>query len=307
MGRAGSAERARDAAERRLRAVVQHWSPPLTHGARTQHLSHGVTGLEERDEWADEGSPGRVSMGPWSRPALRGLGLLLAVIGVVVGYLVWQSQPRGIVEPPAPSAGMSGLQESGGAGELSAGLTHLAPQVLATGAPLAGEAASEAAGEAAREAAGVAAGEEAGELVVHVTGLVARPGLVRLPAGSRVADAIAEAGGVTRRRAEGSVNLARIVVDGEQIVVGDASASAPGGPAVASGGAPGGAPGASPVDLNTATVEQLDALPGVGPVLAGRILQWRTTNGPFRSVDELGEVSGIGDTILGQLRPLVRV
>ena len=76
---------------------------------------------------------------------------------------------------------------------------------------------------------------------------------------------------------------------------------------MASGGAPGGAPGASPVDLNTATVEQLDALPGVGPVLAGRILQWRTTNGPFRSVDELGEVSGIGDTILGQLRPLVRV
>jgi competence protein ComEA len=136
------------------------------------------------------------------------------------------------------------------------------------------------------------------EVVVHVAGLVRRPGLVRLPSGSRVADAVAAAGGVTRTRAADSVNLARVLVDGEQIVVGSGVAASGTGTAPATAG---------PTDLNTADATALELLPGIGPVLAGRIIAWRTANGPFRSIDELGEVSGIGDAILALLRPVVRV
>jgi competence protein ComEA len=150
------------------------------------------------------------------------------------------------------------------------------------------------------------------QVVVHVTGLVARPGLVRLPPGSRVADAVAEAGGVTRRRAADTVNLARILTDGEQVVVGvpGAPGSAGSAPSATSSNNPPGnplGPGSAPVDLNTATISALEGLPGVGPVIAARIVEWRTANGAFRTVEELGEVSGIGDAILAQVRGLVRV
>src|SRR6478735_10608701 len=150
----------------------------------------------------------------------------------------------------------------------------------------------------------------AAALVVHVVGQVARPGLVRLPAGSRVADAIEAAGGARRGADLSALNLARLVVDGEQVHVpkpgevvpaAGAGASGPSG-AAAGGGA--GAPGAL-VSLNTADVAALDTLPGVGPVLAQRILDWRTEHGRFTSVDELGEVSGIGDKLMAQLRPKV--
>ncbi len=140
----------------------------------------------------------------------------------------------------------------------------------------------------------------ASEVVVHVAGLVAMPGLVTLPSGARVADAIAAAGGVTRQRASDTVNLARLLVDGEQIVVGASAPANAGGPAPTSTGPP-------VVDLNLADAAAFEGLPGVGPVLAGRILEWRSLNGPFRSVDELGEVSGIGEATLSRLRPLVRV
>jgi competence protein ComEA len=145
------------------------------------------------------------------------------------------------------------------------------------------------------------------DVVVHVTGAVRRPGLVDLPGGSRVDDAVSAAGGATHRADLASVNLARVLVDGEQIVVlrkGQAAAALVGAP-----GPPGdssAAPG-QPVDLNSATLEQLDGLPGVGPVLAQRILDWRTAHGRFSSVDELTEVSGIGERTLADLRALVRV
>ncbi|KNX39243.1 competence protein ComEA [Luteipulveratus halotolerans] len=152
---------------------------------------------------------------------------------------------------------------------------------------------------------------------MHVVGQVQRPGVVRLAPGARVQDAVSAAGGATGKADLTHVNLARPVVDGEQVVVprpGEAVTAAPGGPAVADGAAPAsGAPagdggGASgPVDLNTADAGALDALPGVGPVIAARIVQWRTDNGRFTSVDELTEVSGIGDKLMAQLRPLVRV
>jgi competence protein ComEA len=145
------------------------------------------------------------------------------------------------------------------------------------------------------------------DLVVHVTGAVRRPGLVELPAGSRVDAALSAAGGATHKADLASVNLARRLVDGEQIVVlrKGRSTAPPGGasgpPADASA-----SPG-QPVDLNTATLEQLDGLPGVGPVLAQRIIDWRTEHNRFSSVDELTEVSGIGERTLADLRPLVHV
>lgn len=146
-----------------------------------------------------------------------------------------------------------------------------------------------------------------GDVVVHVVGEVARPGLVRVPSGSRVADAVQQAGGAGPLADLTQVNLARPVVDGEQVrlprqgeTVVAPAAPAPGAPET--GGAP-----AGPLDLNAATLDQLDGLDGIGPVLAQRILDWRTEHGRFSAVDELGEVEGIGDKLLDRLRDQVRV
>nr|WP_246085807.1 ComEA family DNA-binding protein [Pseudonocardia hydrocarbonoxydans] len=141
----------------------------------------------------------------------------------------------------------------------------------------------------------------AGPLVLSVSGKVARPGLIELPDGSRVADALEAAGGALPGTDLSALNLARRVVDGEQIAVGVPAApdAAPaGGPAAAAGG---------PVDLNTATEAQLDALPGVGPVTAARILEWRERNGRFTRVEQLREIEGIGERRFAQLRDLVAV
>lgn len=143
------------------------------------------------------------------------------------------------------------------------------------------------------------------DVVVDVIGAVRRPGLVELPGGSRVDDAVAAAGGARQQADLASVNLARVLVDGEQIVVLRKGArDASGTPGSATGGP---VPSDQPVDLNSATLEQLDGLPGVGPVLAKRIIDWRAAHGRFSSVDDLTEVSGIGERTLADLRPLVRV
>ena len=137
-------------------------------------------------------------------------------------------------------------------------------------------------------------------LVVDVAGAVRRPGLYRLPAGSRIADAIARAGGLGRHAADASVNLAAPLADGEQVLV----PSSAGGVAAAAGGSA--EPSAtSPVDLNTATAEQLDALPGIGPVTAQKIVDYRTQHGPFHSVDDLDAIPGIGPARIENLRGLV--
>lgn len=138
---------------------------------------------------------------------------------------------------------------------------------------------------------------ETGEIVVDVAGHVQRPGIVTLPAGSRVHEAIEAAGGLAGVVDTTSLNLARQLVDGEQVLVGITPVTPAGEP-----GSPGGA-----VNLNTATVDQLDELPGVGPVTAQSIVDWRTENGPFRSVDDLLEVRGIGEATVGDLRDLVTV
>ncbi|MEU0343179.1 ComEA family DNA-binding protein [Streptomyces bobili] len=145
-------------------------------------------------------------------------------------------------------------------------------------------------------ATGGAAGTAA-EIVVDVSGKVRDPGIHRLPAGSRVVDALTAAGGVRPGTNTDGLNRARFLVDGEQVVVGGPpAAGVPAGGGGSGGGAVGGGPPA-PVSLNTATVDQLDTLPGVGPVLAQHIVAYRTQHGGFRSVDELREVDGIGDPI----------
>lgn len=139
------------------------------------------------------------------------------------------------------------------------------------------------------------------EVVVQVLGVVRRPGVFRLAAGSRVTDAIEAAGGLRPGRSSGLLNLARLLVDGEQIVVSPKAIAAPQ-PGTA---APGSGASAGPVDLNTADASVLDTLPGVGPVTAQAILDWRATNGRFASVDQLREVDGIGPKTFERLAPLV--
>lgn len=161
------------------------------------------------------------------------------------------------------------------------------------------------------------------QVVVSVVGLVHKPGLTTLAPGSRIADALTAAGGALDGADTVGLNLARPLVDGEQIVVGLApppglpvlgssvgavtpAADAPRTSTAPTPAGPGPKPG-EPVNLNTATVEQLDALPGVGPVTAAAIVAWRDAHGKFTRVDQLGDVDGIGPARLDKLRALVRV
>jgi competence protein ComEA len=140
-----------------------------------------------------------------------------------------------------------------------------------------------------------------GTLVVDVTGKVRRPGIATLPTGSRVVDALEAAGGARHGVDLSGLNLARVLVDGEQIVVG---VRAPTGVAASAASAPG--PSSGPlVNINTATESELETLPEVGPVTAAAIIKWRTDNGAFSAVDDLLQVSGIGDKTLAQIAPFV--
>lgn len=136
--------------------------------------------------------------------------------------------------------------------------------------------------------------EAAAQLVVDVSGRVRRPGIVTLPPGSRVHEAIQAAGGFKGRVDTAGLNLARVLADGEQVVVGAPPASS-------------GTAETAAVNLNSADLVALDSLPGVGPVTAEAIVSWREENGPFRSVDDLLDVKGIGEATLAELRELVTV
>jgi competence protein ComEA len=208
--------------------------------------------------------------------ALVGLAAVLALAVVVFGVRVaWaRAESRPTVVAPGAGERSSALQRG----------SDPAPGLVPTGA--------------------TTAVRPGGQVVVHVVGRVRHPGLVTLAAGSRVADAITASGGALPGADLSAVNLARLLVDGEQIHVpkpGEAVPQAPGGAAGPSGSAGG------LVNLNTADLATLDTLPGVGPVLAQRILDWRAEHGRFSRVDELGEVSGIGDKLLAQLTPKVTV
>lgn len=147
-------------------------------------------------------------------------------------------------------------------------------------------------------------GHERARLYVHVTGAVRRPGLMRMSAGARVADALQRAGGPARRADLTAVNLAARVADGQQIVVPRAGAAAP--TAGATAATPVG-PSAALIHLSTATVEQLDGVDGIGPTLAQRIIEFRDSHGGFRSLAELAQVDGIGEKRLATLREALQL
>jgi competence protein ComEA len=213
--------------------------------------------------------------------------LLIAVIAVT-GWWLAAGRPHEVPidgSSPRPAAGeVSAPSATGG---LSSATSS---QVSVPGS-----------GPASSPTAGAAA-----SIVVDVAGKVRHPGLYTLPPGARVDDAVRAAGGARRSRDLGTLNLAQLVSDGEQIVV-SRSGSSPAGPvAPAPGTGPvGSSSPAAPVDLNTATLEDLETLPGIGPVLGQHILDWRAANGQFSSIGQLRDVSGIGDVRFAQLSPLV--
>ncbi|MDJ0340174.1 ComEA family DNA-binding protein [Streptomyces sp. H10-C2] len=219
----------------------------------------------------------------------RTAAALLVVLAVAVGFAVqhfWTGRPRTISAPAridGPSPGASPIASRGprsgpGPGPGPGPGLGPGPEVL-PGPP-------------------AAAGAKA-ILTVDVAGKARRPGLLRLPAGSRVADALAAAGGALPGTDTSALNLARVLSDGEQVVVG--------GPAAPAAPVPGGgAPAAGPVSLNSATGAQLETLPGVGPVLAQHILDYRAQHGGFASVDQLRNVTGIGERRFSDLKPLVQ-
>jgi len=177
------------------------------------------------------------------------------------------------------------------------------PRVPPVGSGEGGPGASAAAADGSVGAGTAGSAADAG-VAVHVAGRVRRPGLVRLPAGSRVQDAIRAAGGSTSGADLDALNLARRLTDGEQVLVpgpGDPPPPPPPGAGPSTGATP-----SAPLDLNAATLEQLDALPGVGEVTAGRIIAYRSAH-PFTAVDELLEVPGIGQRRFEQLKDLVTV
>jgi competence protein ComEA len=239
---------------------------------------------------ADAASPVGLS-GARINPGRRGL-LAMAVVTVltvmVAGAWVLAARPHPMLASATP--GTSPL-DAGASASLVPGGSLTSPRAAPTGSTGSG-AGSTAAGSAL--------------LVVDVAGKVRRPGVYRLPSGARVEDAVRAAGGFMSGVDPVTVNLARKLVDGEQVLIGVV-----GGDAAASAGTadPGSGPAATtgPLDLNSATLAQLDALPGVGPVLAQHILDWRTWHGRFDSVDQLNGVSGIGDSKFADLKPLVTV
>ncbi|UNZ19371.1 ComEA family DNA-binding protein [Streptomyces sp. 891-h] len=212
---------------------------------------------------------------------------LCLVLLVAVGFAVhhfWTGRPQEVAVPSAPSA----------------------PEDGASAPPTEnGASATPAAGGAAPGATGAASGKR---LVVDVSGKVRNPGVRRLPAGSRVEDALEAAGGVREGADTKGLNRARLLVDGEQIVVGaprGSQAAAGTGPGPAQGPAGGAGASGAPISLNSATKEQLETLPGVGPVLAQHIIDYRTEHGGFRSIDQLQDVNGIGEKRFADIKPQV--
>ncbi|WP_075032715.1 ComEA family DNA-binding protein [Streptomyces mirabilis] len=280
--------------------VLDHDEPSPSSGVRasaSDDAEHGAPAPGATAAWRERaGLAVRERMPLWlqsrcglERRSVTALGVLLVVAVVFAVQQFWGGRTQSVRAPEvvravAPYGGQSGAVErksaepggSAGAPPSPAGST----------------------------------GSTGTTIVVDVSGKVRSPGLQRLPAGSRVEDALRAAGGVRPGANTEGLNRARLLVDGEQVLVGVPVAVPPvmggGSSATGIGGSVSGAAPSAPVSLNTATVDQLDTLPGVGPVLAQHIIDYRTQHGGFRSVDELREVNGIGDRRFSDLQKLVR-
>ncbi|MEZ5115791.1 MAG: ComEA family DNA-binding protein [Candidatus Nanopelagicales bacterium] len=314
----------------RLADLARSWRPPPapTRGrpeAPPRETNRGeevrddeVRDDEVRDEefWGeafrdagDEGGPAAASS-RWvpDRRGLRAVGVVVATLLLIAAWWWWTGRPRAVTPVEALPAVVS---DQAVAAPSSAALAGTSADAIAATVSTVPDGAT---------AGAATGGQPVPEVVVHVLGTVVHPGVYRLPAGSRVVDAVDAAGGLRPGARSGTVNLARVLVDGEQVRLGPGAATpAPSaGPGVPGQGAAGaasagpGAPGAVPggqvvLDLNAATAEQLEELPRIGPVLAQRIIDWRLAHGPFRDVVELQEVPGIGAATFAGLAPLVRV
>ena len=210
-----------------------------------------------------------------SRPQLVAYALAALVV-VVLGVRFMQGQARGS-GAPAGAATAPGSGSGSGSGS-DAGTVRLEPR-------------------------------KATVALVHVAGAVRSPGVYRLRDGERVQDAVRRAGGPRAGADVNAINLAAKVADGQQVVVPrrGAAGAAPGGAGVGVGAGDAGGPPQAPVSLNTATAEQLDTLDGVGPATANKILEYRRQHGGFRSIDDLGEIPGIGPKRLAALRGKVQL
>jgi len=246
-----------------------------------RHARRPVAGPQRLGLWVSDRAPavprGRLDLGA----AHVGLVALVLAVGLVLtAWFLLRSAPSGTVAPPRVSAG-----------EEAPTTSPAAPGPATSASPV------------AEAGPGATPGATPGaQLVVDVVGTVRDPGIAVLPPGSRVVDALKAAGGVRRGSSTAGLNLARLLTDGEQIVVGRrAAAAAPVAGALTSGTA---SPSAL-VNINTADQAALETLPGVGPVTATAILQWRTDHGAFTAVEELLEVSGIGDATLAEIAPHV--
>ncbi|MFD3656665.1 helix-hairpin-helix domain-containing protein [Streptomyces sp. NPDC058620] len=247
----------------------------------------------ERPRWRDRAVPAlRERLPLWLQlrcglepRTLAALGVVMVAAAILAAVHFWSGRPQAVSAPEPVKDGATAQMAPGASLPEDPGPR---PQPSAGPPPT---------------------GPAGGQIVVDVSGKVRRPGIQHLPAGSRVADALSAAGGVRDGTDVTGLNRARVLTDGEQVVVGG-----PAGP-WSTGGSGGGGPGTGvtgaagpvvPLSLSTATVEQLETLPGVGPVLAQHIVDYRTEHGGYRSVEELREVNGIGDRRFEDLQPLVR-
>lgn len=279
----GGQDLRRRAARAAMATYTAAHGDPLTHDAVHDG---GIAGGRRGARWAV------------TRRAALAAGAAVAAVAIAATLrsgpsVPWVDVPASAAQPvraDGPSAAPTAAGSAPGPGEESSAPGGTTGACRGAGEPGAG---------------GAGAGGAA--VVVHVVGQVLAPGVVDLPAGSRVAEAIDAAGGAAPEADLGAVNLARVVTDGEQIHVPRPGEAAPAPPVADGGGAAPGEGDPELVDLNTADVAALDELPGIGPVLAARIVEWREANGPFGSVEDLGEVTGIGPSLLADLRPRVRV
>ena len=230
------------------------------------------------------------------RTGRRAAALLCLVAAVCLGWFWWQAA--------------NGTSQVSPLGSVTAAESGEVPAPAPQTAP------ATARGPATEKSPGASGGERGGNIIVHVAGAVVRAGIVELPQGSRLHEAIAAAGGSAPGADPDQLNLAAVLEDGQKVLVPRQGETVPAGPAPAAGTGPlgsptggggGSVPAAGKINLNTAGADELATLPRVGPVLAQRIVEWRTQHGRFQRVEELDAVDGIGPQLLAAVLPLVRV